>query len=163
MEPRGHNAPYDPRFWDPYYFDRYGGFPAGRNFRPPPQHEPPRGGPWGVPHGGPPGPPPPPPGADPYGAYGGYPPRGGPGMPPPALSGYGDSSTTEQYTIPNSAAGAIMGPGGQRLRDIRSRSGAAIDVGDPIANNQRIVTIRGSRQQVDIAKEMLREVASHGY
>jgi predicted transcriptional regulator of viral defense system len=56
-----------------------------------------------------------------------------------------------------------MGPGGQRLRDIRSRSGAAIDVGDPIANGQRIVTIRGARPQVEMAKEMLREVASHGY
>ena len=42
----------------------------------------------------------------------------------------GDSEST-QVTIPNDLAGAIIGPGGQRIRKIRNDSKATITIDEP--------------------------------
>jgi heterogeneous nuclear ribonucleoprotein K len=47
-------------------------------------------------------------------------------------------------TIPNELAGAIIGPGGQRIRKIRNDSKANITIAEPDPNSkERIITITG--------------------
>jgi hypothetical protein len=47
-------------------------------------------------------------------------------------------------TIPNELAGAIIGPGGQRIRKIRNDSKASITIAEPDASGkERIITISG--------------------
>jgi hypothetical protein len=50
----------------------------------------------------------------------------------------------KQVTIPNELAGAIIGPGGQRIRKIRNDSKASITIAEPDASGkERIITISG--------------------
>lgn len=94
----------------------------------------------------PPPPPPPPPPQAPVGAYGG--PRGAGGAPR-------GMETTQQVSIPDSLTGSIMGRGGQRIKQIRLESGAdiKIDRGDP--GQDRIITIRGTQEQIQNAQYLL--------
>merc|ERR1712037_823165 len=51
--------------------------------------------------------------------------------------------------IPKDMAGAIIGPGGSRIRGIRSDSKASITIDEPVqGSNERIITITGSQRQI---------------
>merc|ERR1719411_1847182 len=71
---------------------------------------------------------------------------------------------TTQVTIPNELAGAIIGPGGQRIRKIRLESKASITIDEPASgSNERIITISGSRKQIQTAQYLLQQsVREHG-
>ena len=56
-------------------------------------------------------------------------------------------------TIPNELAGAIIGPGGQRIRKIRGDSRATITIDEPAGgSNERVITIAGTKKQIQTAQ-----------
>ncbi len=69
----------------------------------------------------------------------------------------GEQETT-QVTIPKDMAGAIIGPGGSRIRKIRSDSKANITIDEPVqGSNERIITISGSQRQIQTAQYLLQQ------
>lgn len=71
--------------------------------------------------------------------------------------GGGDTQTT-QVTIPNDLAGAIIGKGGERIRNIRTRSGADIKISDPMeGKSDRIITITGNQEQIQYAQFLMQQ------
>ena len=53
-------------------------------------------------------------------------------------------------------AGAIIGKGGSRIRQIRQESGAGITIDEPMAGSQdRIITITGTQDQIQNAQYLL--------
>lgn len=69
----------------------------------------------------------------------------------------GDQEST-QVTIPKDMAGAIIGPGGSRIRKIRSDSKASITIDEPVqGSNERIITITGSQRQIQTAQFLLQQ------
>lgn len=93
---------------------------------------------------------------------------GGPGM-------TAGPNLTNQVTIPNEVrlkiaqiasknvinfifkfAGAIIGPKGQKIAQIREQSGAGITIDKPVpGNNERIITISGTPEQIQNAQYLL--------
>lgn len=55
-------------------------------------------------------------------------------------------------------AGAIIGKGGSRIRKIRQESGAGITIDGPLPGaNDRIITITGQPQQIQMAQYLLQQ------
>lgn len=76
---------------------------------------------------------------------------------PPQGDDNGEQETT-QVTIPKDMAGAIIGPGGSRIRKIRSDSKASITIDEPVqGSNERIITISGSQRQIQTAQFLLQQ------
>jgi len=71
---------------------------------------------------------------------------------------------TTQVTIPNELAGAIIGPGGQRIRKIRLESKASITIDEPASgSNERVISIVGTPKQIQTAQYLLQQsVREHG-
>ncbi|XP_033220809.1 heterogeneous nuclear ribonucleoprotein K isoform X2 [Belonocnema kinseyi] len=70
----------------------------------------------------------------------------------------GGNKTSTQVTIPKELAGAIIGKGGARIRKIRSDSGAAITIDEPLpGSNDRIITITGLPNQIQMAQYLLQQ------
>jgi len=68
----------------------------------------------------------------------------------------GEKETT-QVTIHKSMAGAILGPGGQRIRRIRAESRANITLGEANDNDERVITIEGGGKQIQHAQFLLQQ------
>lgn len=84
-------------------------------------------------------------------------PSGGGGGGSQAPDDNGEQETT-QVTIPKDMAGAIIGPGGSRIRKIRSDSKASITIDEPVqGSNERIITISGSQRQIQTAQFLLQQ------
>ncbi|KAL1463133.1 hypothetical protein WDU94_014916 [Cyamophila willieti] len=166
---KGSDNPYDPHNFDDYYADEYGGYGAG--------------GGAGGPSGGGGGPrqsrfgQAPPSGGN---RGGGFPPRpGGRFDQPPggfgadgsfgSPQGHGELSgapglagpaarNSTQVTIPKDMAGAIIGKAGQRIRKIRTDSGAGITIDEPLpGSTDRIITITGTASQIQMAQYLLQQ------
>lgn len=70
----------------------------------------------------------------------------------------GGEYTTTQVTIPKDLAGSIIGRGGQRIKEIRERSGATIKIDDPLpGSNDRIITISGNQSQINFGQFLLQQ------
>merc|ERR1719266_2820439 len=69
-----------------------------------------------------------------------------------------------QVTIPNELAGAIIGPGGQRITKIRLESKASITIDEPASgSNERVISIVGTPKQIQTAQYLLQQsVREHG-
>jgi len=96
------------------------------------------------------------------GGYGGYGTGGGAsfgGMKTESTTaGVGEGGESTQVTIPNDMAGAIIGPGGQRIRKIRNDSRADIQIAEPESGSrERIITISGSKQAIQTAQYLLQQ------
>ena len=53
-------------------------------------------------------------------------------------------------------AGSIIGKGGQRIKQIRSESGASIKIDEPLEGSEdRIITITGTQDQIQNAQFLL--------
>ncbi|XP_030834054.1 heterogeneous nuclear ribonucleoprotein K-like [Strongylocentrotus purpuratus] len=89
-------------------------------------------------------------GGQPYGSGGAYGSGGNDG-------GFaGEATTTLQVTIPNDLVGAVIGRGGERIRNIRSRSQAEIEIANPLPEAEdRVITIRGTQEQISHAQFLL--------
>ena len=69
----------------------------------------------------------------------------------------GEQEST-QVTIPNDMAGAIIGPGGQRIRKIRNDSKASITIDEPApGSNERVISITGTQKQIQTAQYLLQQ------
>lgn len=74
-----------------------------------------------------------------------------------SLMGSGENQTN-QVTIPNDLAGAIIGKGGERIRNIRQRSGADIKIDDPLPGKaDRVITICGDSEQIEYAQFLMQQ------
>ena len=63
-----------------------------------------------------------------------------------------------QVTIPKDMAGAIIGPGGSRIRKIRSDSRATITIDEPVAGSvERIISISGNQRSIQTAQYLLQQ------
>merc|ERR1712130_269748 len=72
--------------------------------------------------------------------------------------GSGEPEESTQVTIPNDYAGAIIGPGGQRIRKIRNDSKATITIDEPAdGSNERVITIAGNKKQIQAAQYLLQQ------
>lgn len=66
------------------------------------------------------------------------------------------STTTTQVSIPKDLAGAIIGKGGSRIRQIRQESGAGITIDEAQpGSTDRIITITGAQDQIQNAQYLL--------
>ncbi|RNA41692.1 heterogeneous nuclear ribonucleo K isoform X1 [Brachionus plicatilis] len=66
------------------------------------------------------------------------------------------NNVTNQVTIPNELAGAIIGPKGAKIQQIREQSGAGITIDKPqLGNNDRVITITGNAEQIQNAQYLL--------
>lgn len=64
--------------------------------------------------------------------------------------------TSTQVSIPKDLAGAIIGKGGTRIRNIRETSKAQITIDEPLpGSNDRIITIQGNSDQIQNAQYLL--------
>ena len=92
------------------------------------------------------------------GGFGGAP--AGQGVAPPeraASPGDEGPRETQQVTIPKTMGGAIIGPGGQRIRKIRADSKAGITIGEANENDERVITIEGTQKQIQTAQYLLQQ------
>ena len=108
-------------------------------------------------------------GGDAFGAAAPTPFGGGAGAMDGGPGGYGfggggemlDSNEPHEetaVTIPKDMAGAIIGPGGSRIRKIRADSKATITIAEPDqGSNERIITIAGSKRQIQTAQYLLQQ------
>jgi len=72
--------------------------------------------------------------------------------------GDGGEPQTTQVTIPKDLAGAIIGRGGERIRNIRQRSGAEIKIEDPVDNKtDRIITLKGTAEQIQYGQFLMQQ------
>ena len=70
----------------------------------------------------------------------------------------GEGSESTQVTIPNDLAGAIIGPGGQRIRRIRADSRAMITIEEPAqGSSDRVITISGDGKAIQTAQYLLQQ------
>ncbi|KAK0150525.1 Heterogeneous nuclear ribonucleoprotein K [Merluccius polli] len=73
-----------------------------------------------------------------------------------SYSDIGGPVVTTQVTIPKDLAGSIIGKGGQRIKQIRSESGASIKIDEPLEGSEdRIITITGTQDQIQNAQFLL--------
>merc|ERR1712168_697046 len=72
---------------------------------------------------------------------------------------FGDMETETKITMPNDMAGAIIGKGGQRIKEIKQSSGARVDFSETEKGSKapRVVTIAGTQRQIVIAQQMMAE------
>jgi len=93
------------------------------------------------------------------GTSGGFnPPSTDSAVPPFSSPNDSGEQETTQVTIPKDMAGAIIGPGGSRIRKIRSDSKAGITIDEPVqGSNERIITINGSQRQIQTAQFLLQQ------
>lgn len=69
-----------------------------------------------------------------------------------------EGKTSTQVTIPKDLAGAIIGKGGFRIRRIRTKSNAFIQIDEALpGSNDRIITITGTPKQIQAAQYMLQQ------
>ena len=76
----------------------------------------------------------------------------------------GMPQTTTQVTVPNDMAGAIIGKGGERIRNIRQKCGADIKFSDsdPVKKD-RLITISGSQDQIQYAQYLMQQCVRQNY
>ncbi|XP_057660814.1 heterogeneous nuclear ribonucleoprotein K isoform X2 [Diorhabda carinulata] len=80
-----------------------------------------------------------------------------------AFGSGGGAGKSTQVTIPKDLAGAIIGKGGGRIRKIRMDSGANITIDEPLpGSNDRIITITGNPNQIQMAQYLLQQSANFG-
>lgn len=74
-----------------------------------------------------------------------------------------DNQTT-QVTIPKEFGGAIIGRGGERIRNIRQQSGADVKMAEPAeGSTDRLITLTGNSQQIQHAQYLMQQcVREHG-
>lgn len=79
----------------------------------------------------------------------------------PSLAQVGEDSgevESTQVTIPKDMAGAIIGPGGSRIRKIRNDAKATITIDEvPPGATERIITITGTKRQIQTAQYLLQQ------
>jgi len=69
----------------------------------------------------------------------------------------GAEKETQEVTIKKHMGGAIIGPKGQRVRYITGQCGAYITIGDVNEDDERIVSIEGTKKQIQMAKWLLQK------
>merc|ERR1719361_1104459 len=66
--------------------------------------------------------------------------------------------STTKVTIPKDMGGAIIGPGGSRIRRIRMDSKADIKIAEAVEGSQeRIITISGTERNIQTAQYLLQQ------
>lgn len=66
---------------------------------------------------------------------------------------------TQKLVIPTACAGGVIGKGGSRIRDIQAQSGCTCRIADATSDapSERIVTLEGTDQGIELAISMIRQ------
>jgi len=99
------------------------------------------------------------------GNFGGAPAAPGGGNAQGGGGGGAGGANSTQVTVPNDMAGAIIGKGGERIRQIRQKSQADIKFSDSEpGKTDRLITISGSHDQIQYAQYLMQECVreNHG-
>ncbi|CAL5362219.1 unnamed protein product [Camellia sinensis] len=79
------------------------------------------------------------------------------------------AGTVEQVLIqvPNQKVGVIIGKGGETIKNLQTRSGARIQLipqhlPDGDQSKERTVRVAGDKKQIEMAREMIKEVMNQG-
>lgn len=155
VPPKGANMPYNPNNFDQFNSTSYGGYTDDRGGRRGPRdmrinqaNSGLAGGLGGFGGGS--------------GRFGDPSNRGGSSM--GGMSGYmhsrtggnTDKVTTSQVSIPKGLAGAILGKGGNRIKQVQSESGTKIKLDDASPDSaERIISITGTQEQIQYAQYLL--------
>ncbi|CAM0139803.1 Far upstream element-binding protein 3 [Umbelopsis sp. WA50703] len=79
-------------------------------------------------------------------------------------SSYGPSASQhvkkEEFGVPNSIVGLVIGKGGENLKRIEAASGARIQFGQDEGDSERRCNITGEDDQVQVAKDMVMQVVN---
>jgi len=72
-------------------------------------------------------------------------------------SDFGMVETVTTLTVPNDMCGAIIGKGGNNIRQVRMSSGAKIDFtkNEPGSKEDRVITLSGTQDQIQIAEQLM--------
>ncbi|XP_059351500.1 far upstream element-binding protein 1-like isoform X5 [Daphnia carinata] len=91
-----------------------------------------------------------------WGEYGPGVGRSGPSM---GMARNGQDKVEYQFLVPSTKTGIIIGKGGETIKQINQQSGAfcELDRRPPPNPNEKIFIIRGSHEQVELAKRMISE------
>merc|ERR1719350_2673976 len=76
------------------------------------------------------------------------------------MQGVGPGAHTEVLHVPSEKVGVIIGKGGSKIREIQDMTGASLQVAresDPATPHLREVTIRGPKEAVERAKQLVFE------
>ncbi|XP_029996059.1 far upstream element-binding protein 2-like isoform X3 [Sphaeramia orbicularis] len=80
-----------------------------------------------------------------------------------ALAQQRPSSITEEYTVPDSMVGLIIGRGGEQINKIQQDSGCKVQIApDSGGLPERSVSLAGSHESIQNAKRLLDEIVSRG-
>jgi len=100
-----------------------------------------------------------------YGAAAGVPPVAQGGMPygAPPVGGAGGAQDQEMIYVAKTYMGRLIGQKGVTINDLQRRSGSDIQINQDVPHGQDCeVTIRGGRQSIELAKQMIREIIEIG-
>lgn len=75
----------------------------------------------------------------------------------PVIGAVGGAVETTEVPIADNMAGAVIGKGGNMIKNINQRSGCNVSIGDPV-DGQRMVSIRGPWEGIEVALEAVRKV-----
>lgn len=72
----------------------------------------------------------------------------------------GGVANTQKIAIPTICAGCVIGKGGAVIRDLRAQSGTNISIADaePVNPNERVVTLTGTPQGIQMAIFLIRQL-----
>ncbi|TMS15633.1 Far upstream element-binding protein 2 [Larimichthys crocea] len=80
-----------------------------------------------------------------------------------ALAQQRPASTTEEYSVPDSMVGLIIGRGGEQINKIQQESGCKVQIApDSGGLPERSVSLTGSLESIQKAKMLLDEIVSRG-
>ncbi|XP_070703853.1 far upstream element-binding protein 2-like isoform X2 [Pempheris klunzingeri] len=80
-----------------------------------------------------------------------------------ALAQQRPASTTEEYSVPDSMVGLIIGRGGEQINKIQQESGCKVQIApDSGGLPERSVSLTGSPDSIEKAKMLLDEIVSRG-
>ncbi|XP_063327758.1 far upstream element-binding protein 2-like [Pelmatolapia mariae] len=80
-----------------------------------------------------------------------------------ALAQQRPTSTTEEYSVPDSMVGLIIGRGGEQINKIQQESGCKVQIApDSGGLPERNVSLTGTQDSIQKAKRLLNEIVSRG-
>jgi predicted RNA-binding protein YlqC (UPF0109 family) len=72
-----------------------------------------------------------------------------------------ESIVEERAELATDFVGRVIGKGGEMIRDLQARSGCRVDVDQNVpADSPKVITYRGTRKAVDLAKELVATLCS---
>lgn len=82
-----------------------------------------------------------------------------------AYGGSGMAFSSQRLVIPSHMAGAIIGKGGYKIRELNQQSGTTIQIAKPDSSTpgERLVTVTGPSENISTAVVLLQQIIEQGH